>query len=319
MKNILSTETTCCDESLQTSNDSKLNQHIFEDSNQTSLLSKEMNRIPAFSEDSTTDNHTSSSAKTLFNWTLEEDSDEEESDDEELYHEPDLIDDQTYSSPSSTPSTPIKINHNNDQTVDSDSRSSSQNSLSNSIEDIKEVPSTVDGEVKEKAKRKRRRGKRKTKAQKEALAKEREAAALLANGDSSSTTSPFASNVSSTNSTPTKNQPKKTSTATTPTKDNSKQQNNSKKNQNIKSPLKPQTSSLIGKAGLVSPPKRYSHSALRLHNDDSNDDHSSTGSIIKPIRQPFGPTIGNNNGFSSEYQKSRRLAIQKSKNMNNIK
>jgi len=56
-----------------------------------------------------------------------------------------------------------------------------------------------------------------------------------------------------------------------------------------------------GRSEPITPPRRFSHSVLRLRfsDEDLGMEHQ-----IRPIRQPLGPSI-ENNGFSLEYQKSR--------------
>jgi hypothetical protein len=57
---------------------------------------------------------------------------------------------------------------------------------------------------------------------------------------------------------------------------------------------------------LHEPPKKFSHSALKILPRES--DELVQGSGIRPVRQPFGPTL-NSNGFSREYQRDRSRKI----------
>jgi len=57
-----------------------------------------------------------------------------------------------------------------------------------------------------------------------------------------------------------------------------------------------------GRSVHHSPPRRFSHSMLHLKNSD--DAEPADSSSIRPIRQPFGPSIGTN-GFSEDYRRSR--------------
>jgi len=235
------------------------------------------------------------------NWSeasfdADEDSSSESDDDEEELH----------NSTSYSTSEPLPIPTMNSTASDSDSRSSTPPTT----DDPQVVPSE-----KAKSKRRRRRGKRKSKAQKEAARLELEQAATASTDPSSTSTSttPNSKQVKSPskqNTPSSKNSQKKTFSSSSSTN----QKNNKSKNQ--KNNLQTSTgnaSNLIGKSDMITPPRRFSHSALRLKSDTDEVHNSNLDHLIKPIRQPFGPAIGNNFGFSSEYQKSRRLAIQRSK------
>jgi len=59
----------------------------------------------------------------------------------------------------------------------------------------------------------------------------------------------------------------------------------------------------LGKHEAIISPRRFSHSVLSHPRDIVDDLHSEVG--IRPIRQPFGPSL-KGNGFSEEYQNERR-------------
>lgn len=160
---------------------------------------------------------------------------------------------------------------------------------------------TVD--VKEKAKKKRRRGKKKSQKVREALQKEKEQALLASGMTPEQVAAYFIENpiVKPVVPKPEKKQP-------TPKKEKQPQplspQKQTKKDKESKSTQ--------GKADFQSrhfdATKKFGHSALK--HDKVEEKKIESVEEIKVIRQPIGPSLGNN-GFSAEYQRSRRAAMKK--------